>query len=166
MLSIKKLVLIGIITALYVALTLVLAPLSFGNIQIRLSEILNLFTVFNPVYGVAVVLGVFISNLLASPYGLIDVCVGSISTAIAVYIIHRTRSNLLLSSIWPTLLSSCIGIMLYYVETELAGISIILICVSVMIGEFITLTIIALPIVRYINSNKNLLNIFSFNEKG
>jgi len=63
----RYLVLSSIIGALYVVLTLGLAPLSFGPIQFRISEILKVFVLFNPFLAFGIGMGTFFANLL-SPY--------------------------------------------------------------------------------------------------
>ncbi len=71
----------ALVTGLYVAVTLVLSVISFGAIQIRLSEMFNYLSLYNKKYIYAVTLGVALANL-ASPLGLVDVVVGSVSTLI------------------------------------------------------------------------------------
>lgn len=65
----------GIIAALYIAVSLLIAPFSFGVIQLRLGEILNHLVVFNKKYFYAIIIGVFITNLF-SPNGPIDLVFG------------------------------------------------------------------------------------------
>lgn len=69
----------AVVTGLYVAVTLVLSVISFGAIQLRLSEMFNYLPLFNKRYTIAVTLGVAIANL-ASPLGIVDVLFGSLST--------------------------------------------------------------------------------------
>src|SRR5690625_1331152 len=78
--SSSDLTLTGIVAALYVAVTLVLSAISFGAIQLRLSEMFNYLALFHKRYVVAITLGVVIVNFLSSPYGLIDVVIGGLST--------------------------------------------------------------------------------------
>ncbi len=76
---------LAIVTGLYVAITLLLAVISFGAIQVRLSEMFNYLSLYNKKYIWAVTLGVLIANLL-SPLGMLDVVVGSVSTLIVLWI--------------------------------------------------------------------------------
>ena len=66
----------AIIAALYIAVTMVVAPISFGQVQFRIAEIFNHLVAFNPRYMLGVVLGVFISNFLMSSIGPIDLVFG------------------------------------------------------------------------------------------
>src|SRR5699024_5698171 len=53
-----------IVAALYVAVTLVLSAISFGAIQLRLSEMFNYLALLHKRYVVAITLGVVIVNFL------------------------------------------------------------------------------------------------------
>ena len=105
----KTMAIMAMTAAIYAAVTIFLTgPLSFGPFQFRIAESLNLLAFFNPIFAPAVTLGVLISNL-ASPYGIIDVILGTSATAIAVALVVLTKrltNNLLLASLWPTLVNA------------------------------------------------------------
>lgn len=63
----KNVVLVSTVAALYVIFTIMLAPISFGPIQFRVSEVLKGLVLFNPVAALGIGLGTFIANLF-SPY--------------------------------------------------------------------------------------------------
>ncbi|GKV56208.1 membrane protein [Sporosarcina sp. NCCP-2222] len=84
--KVKTMATSGIIAALYVAVTFLIAPFGFTNIQFRLSEMFNHLVVFNKKYIIGVVLGVFISNLLFSELGPIDLVFGVGQSVIALSI--------------------------------------------------------------------------------
>lgn len=65
----------AIICALYITVTYTLSFMSYGPIQFRIAEMFNHLVAFNPRYMVAVVLGVFISNLF-SELGWVDLVFG------------------------------------------------------------------------------------------
>ena len=75
----KRLVRTAIIAALYAVITLVLAPISYGNIQFRVSEIMVLLAFFDPFYIGGLTLGCFIANMLG-PNGLPDMIFGTFAT--------------------------------------------------------------------------------------
>lgn len=58
---------IGVIAALYAALTIVLQPASYGPLQFRVAEVLKPLVIWEPHLIPAFVLGNFLSNL-ASPF--------------------------------------------------------------------------------------------------
>ena len=68
----KFLVSTALIAAIYVVMTLAIAPLSFGMIQIRISEVLMLMAFIDKKYAPGLVLGCFIANCF-SPFGMMDV---------------------------------------------------------------------------------------------
>lgn len=77
----------ALVTSLYVVITVFLSVISFGIVQIRLSEMFNYLALYNRRYIWSVTIGVAIANL-ASPNGLIDVVVGSLGT-LAVLIVNQ-----------------------------------------------------------------------------
>lgn len=72
----------GIIAALYIVVSLLIAPFSFGAIQLRIGEMLNHLIVFNKKYIYAIIIGVFITNLF-SPNGPLDLVFGVGQTIIS-----------------------------------------------------------------------------------
>ena len=72
----------AVVAALYAALTCLVAPFSYGNIQMRISEGLDHLVVFNKRYVWALVIGCFIANLW-SPMGIIDIIFGTLETFLA-----------------------------------------------------------------------------------
>ena len=102
--AVKKLTRGAIIAALYTARTRIVAPLSFGPIQLRLSEALTVLPAVCPPSIVGLTLGCLISNVLgfvlgANPLGLVDAVVGTAATFLAAvvtaYIGKRCRGKAL-----------------------------------------------------------------------
>lgn len=79
LLSLKEQILVALFAAVYVALTLLVAPVSYGIIQLRISEVLNHLLVYNKKYILALGLGVFIANFW-SPFFLYDIIFGTLAT--------------------------------------------------------------------------------------
>ncbi len=91
--NVKYMTSAALIAALYTALTLVLAPLSFGPLQIRLSETLCVLPAVFPPAVLGLSLGCFLSNLIgffigANPLGLIDCVLGTLATFLAAYLTY------------------------------------------------------------------------------
>ena len=72
----------GIIAALYAALTILLAPISYGVIQCRVSEALSVLPVFTGAAVPGLFLGCLIANLLVGA-PIYDVLFGSLATLLA-----------------------------------------------------------------------------------
>ena len=81
----------GIIAALYVALTFVFAPISFGAVQVRIAEALTILPIFTP----AAIPGLFVGCLIGNFLGggiILDIIFGSIATllgAIGTYLLRK-----------------------------------------------------------------------------
>ena len=87
---------VAMIAAIYTVLTLVLAPISYGNMQVRISEALTMLPlIYAPsIYGVT--LGCFLSNLIGSIIGVnatgyIDAIVGTLATLFAAYFTYKAK---------------------------------------------------------------------------
>ncbi len=74
----KKLAVTGIISAIYVALTLILMPISFGSVQVRVAEALTVLPLFFPEAILGLTVGCLVSNMFG--YGVFDIVFGTIAT--------------------------------------------------------------------------------------
>ena len=77
--STRKLASAAVVGAAYAALTLLLAPISFGLVQLRVSEALCILPAFLPCTAWGLWAGCAIANL-AGGYGLPDIVFGSLAT--------------------------------------------------------------------------------------
>ncbi|WP_304439145.1 QueT transporter family protein [Oceanobacillus sp. Castelsardo] len=91
--STRDLTKIGLVAALYVAVTLILSVISFGAIQLRLSEMFNYLALFHKRYIVAITLGVVIVNFM-SPMWFLDVPVGGIATFLVLILSRALTKNM------------------------------------------------------------------------
>lgn len=91
--NVQEMTKVGLVAALYVAVTLVLAVISFGTVQLRLSEMFNYLVLFHKRYIVAVTLGVVLANFL-SPMWWIDVPIGGTATLIVLIICRIVTKNM------------------------------------------------------------------------
>ena len=81
----------AMIAAIYVALTYIFAPISFSEIQVRISEALTILPVFTP----AAVPGLFIGCLIGNTVGgalLPDIICGSLATLIGAFFTWKLRN--------------------------------------------------------------------------
>ncbi len=156
--KIRNMAIAGVVAAIYTSISLAFAPISFGMVQLRLAEVLNLFAFINPAYGVGVIIGCLITNILGSPYGMLDVIVGTLSTAIAILCITKTK-RLFLASLWPTLFNSSIGFMIWYLDPSPSKPLLILTVLSVMAGQFAVVTCIGVPVIKIILANPKLRQV-------
>ena len=83
--TVKVLTIQALIAAIYVVLTVAIAPFSYGAIQFRISESLSQLVVFSKKYWFPITLGVAIANIF-SPLGIVDVFFGTLGTGLALAI--------------------------------------------------------------------------------
>lgn len=74
----------GLVTALYIVLTVAVAPVGFGPIQFRISEALNYFGLYHKRYVASLTLGVMVVNAMHST--LLDVFFGTLHTLLSLLI--------------------------------------------------------------------------------
>ena len=86
----------AMIAAIYVVLTLVFAPFSYGEVQVRISEALTILPLFTPAALPGLFVGCLISNILGGCV-LPDIIFGSLATligAIGTYMLRRQNKFL------------------------------------------------------------------------
>ena len=102
----------AMIAALYAALTLLLAPISYGAIQCRISEAMTLLPILLPQAIPGLVIGCLVANLL-SPVAIWDVIFGTLATLIAALGTYWLRKKPLLAALCPVVANGVIvGVML------------------------------------------------------
>lgn len=146
----KRIIKIIVVGTIYVALCFIFSFISFGPIQLRLSELLCLLTIENPIYIIGISLGCFISNLILSPLGTIDAIVGTLASIIGCSLGYlfkniKFKNFPLLSAIIISIINAIIiSLEMNYVlnNSEIFIYSFI----EILIGELIILVIIGFPI--------------------
>lgn len=82
----------AMIAAIYVVLTVVFAPFGFGEVQIRVSEMLTVLPLFTPAAVPGLFIGCFIGNLLGGAV-IADVLGGSIATLLGALLTRKLRKQ-------------------------------------------------------------------------
>ena len=140
-----SLVRLALVAALYVVMTLMLPALSFGPVQMRVSEILVLLCFYRRDYSVALVLGCFIANCF-SPMALLDMIFGTLATAIAVIPMYSVK-NIWAASLLPVASNAVIvGIELNIAFGEPIWMSVL----TVGIGELAAVTVLGCVLFRFV----------------
>ena len=167
-----RLVRCGLIAAVYTVLCLVLAPFSYGAVQVRVAEALCLLPVFGADYIVGVTLGCFLTNLVGVSMGTtvaVDIVFGTMATLLAclcTYLLRNVRFKklALVPSLPPVLFNAVIiglEISIFFTDGS-ATIPVVLFnMATVGLGEIISCCILGVLLVRLIESNQRLLSIFT-----
>lgn len=163
--STKKLIYSALIAALYAACSLLpgINAISYGPVQLRISEALMLLCVLSPSAVSGVTIGCFIANLF-SPFGanVFDLLLGTGATLIAASITYKMRNTFLrypMLSPVPTILSNAliVGTYLPYLSGALSAVSVFYCILTIGLGEAAVCYILALPLMQAVKK-KNLIS--------
>ena len=142
----------GLIAAIYVALTLMFQPISFGAIQFRVAEALTLL----PILTADAVPGLFVGCLIANLVGggvWFDVALGSLATLLAALCTRKCRSKPPLAAIFPTVFNGLIvGPVVYFAYVRAPGDpvsvgTLLFNMATVALGELVVCYVLGLPMV-------------------
>ena len=104
----------AIIAALYAAITLLLAPISYGEVQIRISESLTLLPILLPEAVPALAIGCLLANILGGST-IFDIIFGTLATLLAALCTRALRKNVLAASAMPVFFNGLIvGAVVHY----------------------------------------------------
>lgn len=146
----------AMIAAIYVVLTLVFAPISFGEIQVRIAETLTILPLFTP----AAIPGLFIGCLTANIFGgaiLPDIILGSIATLIGALFTYLLRRHPYIGPLPPIISNTIIvPLVLYYGYGILLPIPLLMLQIG--IGEIISCGLLGLIV--YFTLRKYQYRIF------
>lgn len=163
----KRLVRAAMVAAIYVVLCLVLAPFSYGAVQVRLAEMLCLLPVFGAEYIVAVTLGCFLANLLGST--LVDVVFGTAATLVACLVTYAVRKvrvgGLAIPAAVPPIVSNAVIVGALELTFFLPGVTGTVAlaawnALTVGIGEVVSCGILGVALVKLIENNTGLRRLF------
>ncbi len=140
----KSLVQGAAIAAVYAALTLLLEPISYGPIQLRVSEALCVMVLFTPAAVPGLFVGCVLANILGG-FGLYDIVLGSLATLLAAYLGYRLRAYKWLVPLPSVVVNAIVvGPMLFYIYQ--LGNTALLSVATVGIGQFLACYVIGMPL--------------------
>ncbi|WP_163972130.1 QueT transporter family protein [Oceanobacillus halotolerans] len=149
----RTLVANGLLAALYIAVSALIQPFGFTNIQFRLSEMFNHLVVFNKKFFFGIIFGVFLTNFFFSPMRLYDIVFGVAHSAFSLSIIillSKYTKNVIVLLIANTIIFS-FNMFIIAFELYLAlGLPFLFSWVTTAIGEVVVLAI-GIPIMYALN---------------
>jgi uncharacterized membrane protein len=132
----------AVIAALYAAITMLLAPISFGPVQFRVSEALTLLPILTPAAVPGLFIGCLAANLLGSATAL-DVVFGSLATLAAAVLTRRFRDRPILAALPPVAVNAfVVGAVLAYAF----NLPFWLMALQVGAGQLVVCYILGLPL--------------------
>ncbi len=141
----KQLVRGGIIAAIYVVLTMLLAPISFQAIQLRISEALTVLPILFPEAVPALFVGVLISNILGG-LGIVDILGGSLTTLIAAYVTYKYRKSII-AYLSPVVFNAFLISLYLHLLFDLPY---WLTVISIGVSEALVVFIVGYPLIQYL----------------
>ena len=130
----------AVIAALYTALTLLLAPISYGQLQVRLSEALTLLPILLPEAVPALAIGCLLSNILGG-CTIFDIVFGTLATLLAALCTRRLRGKFWLAATMPVVFNGVIvGAVVHYCYSPAFPLPLCMLTVA--IGEAIACIIV------------------------
>ena len=177
-LSVRKIAILSVVAALYVAVTMALGSLAYGNIQFRISEALVLLCFYKKEYCYSMIVGCLIANI-TSTVSAIDMIVGTFATLLAVVVIflcskylpailknkfgmsenYASTVALITASISPVIFNGIIvGLELKFVS----GLPLLLTMGQVALGELVCVTIVGVILFKILEKNKSFMKLIKF----
>ncbi len=143
--TIRSLTLAAMVASLYTALTLVFQPISFQQIQFRISEALTLLPVLFVEAVPGLTIGCLISNMIAGA-NMYDVVFGTLATFLAALFTRLLRKNDWLAALPPVV---CNGVIIGLVLTYAYGIPLFwLNMLTVSLGQAVVCCGLGVPLVK------------------
>lgn len=144
------------IAAVYVVLTYVFAPFSFGEIQVRIAEALTILPLFTPAAVPGLFIGCLIGNILGGAI-LPDIVFGSIATLIGAAGTYLLRGNLPVLAPLPPILANTIIVpfVLRFGYTVMLPIPFMMLTVGV--GEILSCGVLGMILYAALRKYKNII---------
>ncbi len=146
----------AMIAAAYVALTYLFAPISFGEIQVRIAEALMILPVFTP----AAIPGLFIGCLIGNTTGgalLPDIVLGSFATLIGAFFTWKLRDASPFLAPVPPILSNTLIIPFVLRYAYLVELPVPLMMLTVGIGEILSCGVLGLVLYYALRPKSELI---------
>ena len=155
--NIRTLAVNAVLAALYIAVTMIVQPIAFSNIQFRIPEMFNHLIVYNKKYFIGIVIGVFLSNLFFSPIVAYDLVFGVGQSILALTImitisrfVHNIRTRMAINIVVFTFTMFLIAL-----ELNIAAKAPFLITwAATAAGEFVVM-LVGAPIIHALNKRIN-----------
>ena len=146
----------AMIAAVYVVLTLVFAPISFREIQVRISEAMTILPLFTPTAIPGLAIGCVLSNLFfGAP--LPDVIFGSLATLIGVVGTWLLRSKKPIFGVLPPIISNTLIVPFVLRYAYDITLPIPLLMLSVSAGEVLSCGVLGMALYSILSSHRNAI---------
>jgi uncharacterized membrane protein len=158
-LNTKEMSLTTVIGALYAVIVIILAPISFGPIQLRVADALIPLAAL---VGLPAVYGVTLGAIVANTYWFlspIDIILGALANLLAGYLIYKLKKNLILASIAAAIVIGVIVggyLWLFFPPPSILGLQLpawFAMIISITLSSIIAVTILGLTLLKLLESS-------------
>jgi uncharacterized membrane protein len=151
--KVKSVVTNGVLAALYIAVSALIQPFGFTQIQFRVSEMFNHLIVFNKKYLYGIILGVFLTNLFFSPMKAYDLIFGVGQSLIAMLI--TISVSRFVKGMWTRMIVNTLvfTVTMFFIALELHlafQLPFLFTWLTTAIGEFVVMAV-GMPVMYLIN---------------
>ncbi len=154
--SVKKTVKAALIAAIYAALSLLLKPISFAAVQIRVAEALSLLVLYTSAAPWGLFAGCLIANFF-SPFGLIDTVCGSLATLSAALVARNIKNKYLAGLPFVIINALVIGFVVSYgaisMKVYLPS------CAYLAVEEALSVYLLGIPLTVFIEKNRKVYEL-------
>lgn len=146
----------AMIAAIYVVLTVVFAPFSFGSVQVRIAEALTILPAFTPAAIPGLFVGCLIGNILGGAM-LPDIIFGTLATLIGAVFTYILRNQNKFLAPLPPIVANTVIIPYVLLFAYGEAIPIPLLMLSIGIGEVISCGVLGMILYFTLNKYKHRL---------
>ncbi len=159
--NVRGLTYAGIIACIYAVLTLMpgLNALSYGPVQLRVSEVMTVLPLFTPWAVPGLTIGCLIANIIGSPM-ILDTVFGTAATLLAACATYILRKKKILALSMPAIFNGIIiGSMLtiFYVEKAFSAKLLTVNICTVALGELVVCFLLGFPFIKALEKFTNRL---------
>ena len=146
----------AMIAAIYVVLTSVFAPFSFGEVQIRIAEALTILPVFTPAAIPGLFVGCIVGNILGGAI-LPDIIFGSIATLIGAFFTYQLRNKSRFLAPLPPIIANTVIVPFVLRYGYGVALPIPFMMLTVGVGEVVGCGVLGLVLYTALNRYKNVI---------
>lgn len=149
----ERIVKAAVIASAYCLISLLLKPLSFGPLQLRAAEALSMLVLFTKAAPWGLFAGCLLTNII-SPYGLLDMLLGSFATLIAALMGARIK-NRYLAGIPFVVVNALLVALVICIEARAMGIYFET-ALYLALSEALSIYLLGIPLSYLIEKNEKL----------
>ena len=161
----KKLVYGAFIAALYAVLTMAIAPMSYGVVQVRISEVLTIIPFFSSFSVLGLTIGCLTANLL-SPIGILDIIFGTLATLVSAFLTYKIgkssfKYKIYLAPLPAVIINGIVVGILINISLPSGPMEYISAMLLIAFEEMLPCYVLGLPLLFLIDKNKKLKEFFN-----